>query len=99
MLCRALALLSAVAAPSFVLGGEERTTSDWPQFRGHNAAGVAEGAELPVSWDVDTGDNIRWKTAVPGMGHASPIVLGDSVFIVTAVSSEKDDPLRVGIYG
>ena len=29
--------------------------------------------------------NIRWKTAIPGKGHASPIVWGNQVFVLSAV--------------
>ena len=28
---------------------------DWPSFRGHRAAGVAEGFRTPETWDVATG--------------------------------------------
>lgn len=72
---------------------------DWPQFRGANAAGVASGQNLPESWDVAAGTNIRWKTAIPGLGHASPIVTGERVFVVTAVSAAENSELRVGLYG
>jgi outer membrane protein assembly factor BamB len=99
MLCRAPALLFAVGLSASVFAGERAGAADWPQYRGRNASGVAEGNKLPTTWNVETGENIKWKTAIPGMGHASPIVLGESVYIVTAVSSEKDDPLRIGLYG
>jgi outer membrane protein assembly factor BamB len=75
------------------------TESDWPQFRGTNAAGVSDGWSLPITWDVPAGTNIKWKTAIPGLGHASPIVAGDYVFIVSAESEEPDPELRVGLYG
>src|SRR5262245_59567602 len=60
--------------------------ANWPTFRGPEASGVAEGAPLPVTWDVKTGANVRWKAAVPGLGHSSPIVWGDRVFLTSAVS-------------
>lgn len=84
--------------PSTPSGGEP-SANDWPQFRGPNAAGVADGQNLPDSWDVAAGTNIRWKTAIPGLGHASPIVTGDRVFVVTAVSAAENSELRVGLYG
>ena len=85
--------------PALNAAGAWTTNSDWPQFRGPRAAGVAEGAKLPDTWDPEKGTNILWKTAMPGLGHASPIVVGDSVFIVTAESDETDPQLRVGLYG
>jgi len=63
---------------------------NWPQFRGVNASGVAMGApqKLPTSWHAAKSDNIVWKTAIPGFSHASPIVWGDKVFVITAESSD-----------
>ena len=72
---------------------------DWPQFRGHQASGVADGPAPPVSWDVSTEHRIGWKTAIPGLGLACPIVSGDSVFIVTATGAQPEPGLRVGLYG
>ena len=71
---------------------------NWPQFRGPGATGVTEGAAKPVKFDASTSQNVVWKTAIPGLSHASPIVWGNKVFVVTAVSSEKDET-RFGLYG
>jgi hypothetical protein len=76
--------------------GEEKT--NWPQFRGIQAAGVAESAPVPTTWDVSSGTNVRWQTPIPGLAHASPIVWNDAVYLATAVSPEKAD-LKVGLYG
>lgn len=61
----------------------------WPQFRGENASGLAMGAQPPVRWDLETGTNLRWKTRIPGLGHSSPVVWGDRVFLTTAISSRS----------
>jgi outer membrane protein assembly factor BamB len=42
---------------------------------------------LPTSWDGEKSTNILWKTALPGLGHASPVVWGDRVFVTAAISS------------
>jgi outer membrane protein assembly factor BamB len=60
---------------------------NWPGFRGPGARGVAESADLPVSWSVETGANVAWKTPIPGLGLSSPVIWGDLVFLTTAVSS------------
>jgi outer membrane protein assembly factor BamB len=60
----------------------------WPAFRGTNAAGVADGAKLPVTWDVDKAQNVLWKTPIPGLSHASPIVWNNRIFVITAISSD-----------
>jgi hypothetical protein len=61
----------------------------WPQWRGPTANGVAPQATPPVEWDEAR--NIRWKTEIPGMGHASPIVWEDRVYVLTAAESPTDE--------
>jgi outer membrane protein assembly factor BamB len=71
----------------------------WPGFRGVNAAGNGDGQGAVVQWDVDANRNVRWKTEIPGISNSSPIVWGDRVFLVTAVSSAGDKTFRTGLYG
>ena len=71
----------------------------WPAFRGLNASGVADGKPTPASWDVATGENVLWKTPIPGVSVSSPIVWGDRVFVSTAISSDPKQSLRSGQYG
>jgi outer membrane protein assembly factor BamB len=71
----------------------------WPAFRGRGASGVADGMRLPDSWDVTVGTNIKWKTAIPGLAHSSPIVWGDRLFVTSAVSRRPDASFRPGLYG
>jgi outer membrane protein assembly factor BamB len=72
-----------------ILGLSPITTraQNWPSFRGPNASGVAEGTKLPVTWDGEKAQNIIWKTAIPGLSHASPIVWGNRIYVITAISS------------
>ncbi|MGH9854922.1 MAG: PQQ-binding-like beta-propeller repeat protein, partial [Blastocatellia bacterium] len=42
----------------------------WPSFRGHHAAGVADGQNLPEAWDGEKGTAIKWKAAIPGLAHS-----------------------------
>ena len=56
----------------------------WPQWRGPLATGAAPHADPPVRWDEET--NIRWKIPLPGLGHATPVVWGDRIFVLTAVA-------------
>jgi outer membrane protein assembly factor BamB len=72
--------------------------ADWPQFRGPQASGVDASAPVPIRWDLETGRNIRWKTPIPGLAHASPIVWQERVYVATAVGSGAAE-LKVGLYG
>jgi outer membrane protein assembly factor BamB len=78
--------------------GAAADAQNWPSFRGEFARGVADGRGLPLVWHVESGKNVRWKTEIPGMGHSSPIVWGDRVFVTTAVGSGLP-PLVLGDAG
>ena len=62
---------------------------NWPSFRGPNASGVADGTNPPTTWDVEKTQNVLWKTGIPGLSHASPVVWGNQIFLITAVSSDS----------
>ena len=57
--------------------------SNWPQWRGPLGTGVAPNADPPVEWSETK--NIRWKVALPGKGHSTPIVWRDRIYLTTAV--------------
>ena len=57
----------------------------WPSFRGPDASGVEAAGQPPLTWDVAAGTNVAWKTPIPGLGHSSPVVWGDRVFVTSAV--------------
>ncbi len=93
-----LAQLAATLALAFL--ALPAMASDWPSFRGPQALGIApDTAELPVTFDVAAGDGVAWKTEIPGLGHSSPIVVGDRIFVTTAVRKDGDQSLKVGLYG
>ena len=56
---------------------------DWPCWRGPRSDGSSLEKNVPIRWDGERMENIAWKTAIPGRGHASPIVSGDRLFLVT----------------
>lgn len=61
-------------------------SSDWPQFRGPNASGVAAPDATPP---VEFGPSKRllWRRSLP-LGHSSPVVWGDRIFL-TAFDPES----------
>ena len=56
---------------------------NWPQFRGPRGDNVAEKADPPMAWSET--HNIAWKVAIPGRGRSSPVLLGQSVWLTTAL--------------
>src|SRR6185437_15319086 len=72
-------------------------SQNWPSFRGQNGTGVADGNALPITWDTEKSINILWKTPIPGLGHSSPIIWDDRIFVTTAVSSSANSQFVHGL--
>jgi len=53
--------------------------ADWTRFRGPNGSGVAVDSQPPIAWSET--QNLQWKTALPGPGTSSPIVVGSRIFV------------------
>lgn len=68
-----------IAAITVLFAGHA-PAADWPRFRGPNGDGLSpDSAPAPVEWSETK--NLKWKTALPGPGLSSPIIVGDRVFI------------------
>ena len=65
---------------------------NWPQWRGPHANGVAPYGNPPVEWSENK--NVKWKIGLPGKGHATPIIWGDRVFVLTAIETDKQGEPR-----
>ena len=72
------------------------TAADFSQFRGAAGDGHAQAAGLPVNWNAT--DHVTWQVPVAGKGWSSPIVVGNRLFLTTAVSKtgggQDDQSLR-----
>ncbi|HAH23082.1 MAG TPA: pyrrolo-quinoline quinone [Prolixibacteraceae bacterium] len=71
----------------------------WPGFRGPWACGYMDGIKTATTWNVDSTKNIKWKTAIPGLGHSCPVIWDNNLFVTTASSEKQDESLKVGLYG
>lgn len=70
---------------------------DWTQFRGPNGNGVSTETQLPAEWS--TSKNVQWKLKLTGHGWSCPVVLGDKVFLTTAVADKQKKPTPGGGFG
>ena len=78
---------TAPLVPAFVLVVcTGLSAQDWPSFRGPLGSGVSLTATPPATWNVSTSANVAWRTPIAGLGHSSPIVWGDRIYVTTAVS-------------
>src|SRR4051812_11883840 len=55
--------------------------ADWMQFRGPGGSGVSDDKGLPEKWSET--ENVVWKTKLPGPGTASPITVGDAIYVTS----------------
>jgi outer membrane protein assembly factor BamB len=60
---------------------------EWPGWRGPRGDGTSGETNVPLKWGKD--ENVRWKAPIPGVGHSSPVVWGDRVFVTSCL--EKDE--------
>lgn len=91
-----------VATIAFAIVGTDLCQAEnWPGFRGLGAKGVAQSDQPPLRWDAtDLGDaSIQWRTEVPGLGHSSPVIYGDRVFVTTAIPQDGQASLKLGRSG
>lgn len=78
-----LAALFAVAA----------AFADWPEFRGPTSDGYASppGSKtvgFPLTWSET--NHIKWKTEIPFKGWATPVILGNQIWLTTATEAGHD---------
>jgi hypothetical protein len=78
----AAGLLALICAASLARG------EDWPCWRGPRGDGSSHEAGIPTRWSGS--ENIAWKTAIPGLGHASPIVWHDRVFLISCIGDTTE---------
>ena len=80
MICFCLGMTIWLSPPSM---GFQEAGKNWGQWRGPKATGVSDTADPPIRWSET--ENLRWKTTLPGLGHSSPIVWDERVFVTTAI--------------
>lgn len=81
---------------ALMLLAQPAQADNWPQFRGADSRGVAEGDSLPVTWSSTK--NVEWKTDLPGRGWSSPVVWGNKVFLTTAINMGEGEKPKKGLY-
>jgi outer membrane protein assembly factor BamB len=81
-----LMLLTAFAVLVVSPANSADNDKNWPQWRGPSETGVAPNSDPAIEWSETK--NVKWKVALPGKGHSTPIIWGDMLFILTAVPAD-----------
>lgn len=81
--------IALIGLPITALGTEPSSEAHryWGQWRGPARTGVAPQGDPPVEWTES--ENVRWKVEIPGLGHSTPIIWGDRIYLQTAVKTDR----------
>jgi outer membrane protein assembly factor BamB len=74
--------LATVAAFS-IFPSSAAPNTNWSSWRGSEGTGISAETNLPTEWSPEK--NIKWKAALPGRGHSSPIVWENKIFLTTDI--------------
>ncbi|MEZ5071243.1 MAG: PQQ-binding-like beta-propeller repeat protein [Bacteroidales bacterium] len=88
-------LLAALLLPLLSLSAQQPSgemLKNWNQWRGPLENGVAPESQPVVEWSES--QNIKWKTAIPGIGHATPIIWENQIILLSAVPTDKAGPTK-----
>src|ERR1043166_933849 len=81
-------LATACAVTLFAFAARA-ASADWPEFRGPAGDGhAAAGEHAPLHWSET--NNVKWKTAIPFKGWATPVVMDGRVWLTTAAEDGHD---------
>ncbi len=62
--------------------------NDWPRYRGPNGSGVSRSGEIPTKWEKN---HFKWQSKIPGKGYGSPVIWGNRIFLLSAISEGKSE--------
>jgi outer membrane protein assembly factor BamB len=75
-----VALLSGLI-PATWSASPPASTPEWGRFRGPNGSGLGQAPNLPTEFSAS---DFNWRIELPGLGHSSPVISGDRVFVTAS---------------
>lgn len=85
-------LLQSICVASLLMAlGATASAQEWTRFRGPNGSGESEATTIPAQW---TDKDINWKVSLPGVGHSSPVLWGDKIFLLSAETDKGTSPAK-----
>jgi len=80
--------IALVALSCVVLVTPARANENWPQWRGPTGNGISDSKNLPTTWNLQTNENIVWKSELPSWSGSTPIIWGDHIFLTSPSQSD-----------
>ena len=59
------------------------SAQEWTRFHGPNGTGISHAKTIPTKL-TDAG--VNWRVELPGVGHSSPVLWGNKLFVTTCDS-------------
>jgi outer membrane protein assembly factor BamB len=76
------AFVTTLIAASIVIAAvSPANAQEWTRFRGPNGDGQSDASTIPTEW---TEADFNWNIGLPGLGHSSPVLWGDKIFVTSA---------------
>ncbi|MGL4595852.1 MAG: PQQ-binding-like beta-propeller repeat protein [Thermoguttaceae bacterium] len=69
-----------------------KQAQNWASFRNFDGSATAKLANIervPTHWNVETGEQIRWKVEVPLPGKSSPVIWENRLFLTGADETKR----------
>jgi len=63
----------------------------WTRFRGPNGSGISDATTIPAKW---TTKDYNWRVKLPGIGHSSPVIWGNQIFVTCAIEEDATRIIR-----
>ncbi|NQU88070.1 MAG: PQQ-binding-like beta-propeller repeat protein, partial [Mariniphaga sp.] len=82
-----LLFISLIPGKVYAQNSASMFEKNWPEWRGLQNTGATSFANTPIEFSETK--NVKWKTEIPGKGHATPIVWGDQIIILTSIPTDK----------
>ncbi|NUQ61177.1 MAG: PQQ-like beta-propeller repeat protein [Pirellulales bacterium] len=80
-----LLLIACLLIACLLIAAHQTLAQEWTRFRGPNGTGIGHAPGLPLEWTLK---DCLWRVELPGVGHSSPVIWGDRLYVTSAV--EKD---------
>ena len=88
--------VQGLIATAVLAAGLPLLAQDWPMWGGTAERNmVSRITGLPVTWDIKSGKNVRWKAALGTTSYGNPVVSGGKIFVGT----NNDNPRNPAIQG
>ena len=74
----------------------DAAADDYPCWGGKPSRNMVNAVEkgLPTAWDVETGENVKWKAGLGSQSYGNPVIAGGRVFVGTNNESMRDPEIK-----